>query len=96
MAAPAISPIGRACRAARPGGTALTDYRAVNQTGGVGQVFQDRTVRFFLDVGTPACNGANCWYTVQYEKGGSPTDRDLYDWNSWSVRVVGDPVRLIR
>lgn len=77
------------------GGTALTDYRAV-QTGGVGQVFQDRTVRFFLEVGTPACNGANCWYTVQYEKGGSPTDRDLYDWNSWSVRVVGDPVRLIR
>ncbi len=77
--------------------TALTDPRLpANQTGGVGQVFQDRTVRFFLDVGTPACNGANCWYTVQYEKGGSPTDRDLYDWNSWSVRVVGDPVRLIR
>lgn len=77
------------------GATALTDPRLI-QTGGVGQVFQDRTVRFFLTVGTPACNGADCWYRVQYEKGGSPADRDLYDWNSWQVRVVGDPVRLTR
>jgi hypothetical protein len=79
------------------GDTALTDPRLpANQTGGVGQIFQDRTVRFFLTVGTPPCNGSNCWYKVQYEKGGSAADRDLYDWNSWAVRVVGDPVRLIR
>lgn len=79
------------------GGTALTDPRPpAGQIGGVGQVFQDRTVRFELQVGTPACNGANCWYTVQYEKGGDPTATRLFDWNSWAVRVVGDPVRLVR
>ncbi len=77
------------------GGTALTDPR-VNQIGGVGQVFQDRTVRFFLNVGTPACNGANCWYKVQYEKGAAVGSATLGDWNSWGVRVVGDPVRLVR
>lgn len=77
------------------GGTALTDPR-VNQIGGVGQVFQDRTVRFFLNVGTPACNGSDCWYRVQYEKGAAVGSATLGDWNSWSVRVVGDPVRLIR
>jgi len=77
------------------GGTALTDPR-VNQIGGVGQVFQDRTVRFFLDVGTPACNGSDCWYRVEYEKGAAAGAAELFDWNSWSVRVVGDPVRLIR
>ncbi len=79
------------------GGTALTDPRLPgNQTGGVGQVFQDRTVRFFLTVGTPACNGSDCWYRVQYEKGAGAAARKLQDWNSWSVRVVGDPVRLVR
>lgn len=77
------------------GGTALTDPRLV-QTGGVGQVFQDRTVRFFLTVGTPACNGSDCWYRVEYEKGAAAAARKLQDWNSWSVRVVGDPVRLVR
>lgn len=78
------------------GNTALTDPRpAGGQTGGRGAIFQDRTIRFFLDVPTPACNGADCWYRVQYEKGG-PTDGALGDWNSWAVRVVGDPVRLIR
>lgn len=77
------------------GGTALTDPR-VNQIGGIGQVFQDRTVRFFLTVGSPACNGADCWYRVQYEKGAAVGAATLGDWNSWSVRVVGDPVRLIR
>lgn len=79
------------------GGTALTDPRPpAAQIGGVGQVFQDRTVRFELQINTPACNGNNCWYRVQYEKGGDPTATNLYDWNSWAVRVVGDPVRLIR
>lgn len=79
------------------GGTALTDPRLPgDQTGGVGQIFQDRTVRFFLDIGTPACNGADCWYRVQYEKGATDTSRFLNDWNSWAVRVAGDPVRLVR
>jgi len=78
------------------GNTALTDPRPIaGQTGGRGAIFQDRTIRFFLDVGTPACNGSDCWYKVQYEKGG-PDDGALGDWNSWAVRVVGDPVRLTR
>ena len=55
--------------------------------------FQNRTVRIRIDLtGTPDICDADCWWQIRYEPsaGGIVTDR-----TTWTVRVVGDPVRLI-
>ncbi len=55
--------------------------------------YNDHSVRVLVDL--PAgydCDGeTHCWWKIRYTKtsGGAPTDR-----TTWSVRVIGDPVRL--
>jgi hypothetical protein len=52
--------------------------------------FQNRTVRIEIPLSSYTC-GATCWWTIRYapEGTGVVTDR-----TTWSVRVIGDPVRL--
>ena len=54
--------------------------------------YNDRLMRLEIDL--PAdiedAYGGNTWWRVQYQTGGSPSDR-----TTWSVIVRGDPVRLV-
>ncbi len=58
---------------------------------GASSPFQNKTVR--IEVGIPSSYSCttNCWWRIRYEPGstGTVTDRTV-----WSVRVIGDPVRL--
>lgn len=58
--------------------------------------FQDRTIRILVDLPdtytcqTIAAQPDNCWWRVQYEDSNS----NATETTTWSVRVLGDPVRL--
>ncbi len=62
-----------------------------------GVSFQDRTVRVLIDLpgnyqcAEPANEPANCWWKVEYRD----SDTDANETITWSVRVLGDPIRLI-
>ena len=68
------------------GGTPCLDVRA--------DKFNDHAVRVLVDL--PAgydCDGeSHCWWKVRYDANGG--DREPTDRTTWSVRVIGDPVRL--
>ncbi len=54
--------------------------------------FNNQTVRLRITIPTgSACNGSDCWWRIRYQPkaAGTVTDKTV-----WSVRVVGDPVRL--
>lgn len=55
-------------------------------------IFNNQTVRIRMTVPDgSACVGNDCWWRIRYQpkSGANVTDRTV-----WSVRVVGDPVRL--
>ncbi len=68
------------------GGTPCLDV-----TGGT---YNDRSVRVLVDL--PAsynCDGqTHCWWKIRYDATGS--GEGPHDRTTWSVRVIGDPVRL--
>jgi hypothetical protein len=41
---------------------------------------------------TPAIDGPNCWWRVRYEP--TNTASGVTDRTTWSIRVIGDPIRL--
>ncbi len=66
-----------------------------SQSGTNRQWMQDRTVRMEVDLAGYTCNTAavpeNCWWKVRYvDDNGS-----IGEVTTWSVRIVGDPVRLV-
>ncbi len=52
--------------------------------------FNDRFVQIEIDIPDDYTCGADCWWRVRYTTSGSGTDR-----SGWSLRLLGDPVRLI-
>ncbi len=64
-------------------------YPCLNVTG---SAYQNQTVRLRMEVPTgSACVSNDCWWRIRYQPQGSGT---VTDKTVWSVRVVGDPVRL--
>lgn len=56
-----------------------------------GNPFASRFLIIEIDLPSDyACNGIDCWWRVRYGSTG-----DVNDSTTWSVRIVGDPVRLI-
>lgn len=58
--------------------------------------FQNRTIRMLVDIPVDSCveiagEPDNCWWKVLYED----SDANANETTTWSVRVIGDPVRLI-
>ncbi len=76
------------------------DLQTNNTCGGnpcldvTGSVYNDHAVRLLVDL--PAsydCDGeTHCWWKIRYDSTGGP--RPPTDRTTWSVRVIGDPVRL--
>ena len=52
--------------------------------------WNDHIVEIAIDVPPNYVCGSDCWWTIRYVTGTSPTDR-----SNWSVQFFGDPVQLI-
>ena len=55
-----------------------------------GNPFASRMLRLRVDLTGYTCNGNNCWWRIYY-KSTSAVD----DTTTWSVKIIGDPVRLV-
>ncbi len=55
-----------------------------------GSKFQNNEVTIKVDVPPGYTCSANCWWKVRYV----PTTGSVHDATEWSIRVIGDPVRL--
>ncbi|MCP3855831.1 MAG: hypothetical protein GY698_14010 [Actinomycetia bacterium] len=57
------------------------------------KIFNGRLVRMTIDLsGLPWGSFPDEWFQVQYNKTAAD---DSYDWTTWGVRVLGDPIRLV-
>ncbi len=52
--------------------------------------FHDRMIRVVIDLTGYTCNGTDCWWRIYYRSTGA-----VDDTTTWSVNIIGDPVRLI-
>ncbi len=71
--------------------TAVTgNYDCLNVTN---DRLQGRTANIRLDIPADYRCGTDCWWRIRYEPQGSVTS--VTDRTTWSIRIVGDPVRLV-
>jgi hypothetical protein len=52
--------------------------------------WNDHMVEVAIEVPPSYTCGSNCWWTVRYVTGSSPTDR-----SNWAIEFYGDPVQLV-
>lgn len=55
-----------------------------------GASWNDRMVEIAIDIPADYTCGADCWWKIRYNTGGSPSDR-----SNWTISYIGDPVQLI-
>ncbi len=78
--------------AAHPSGTASPCLDVTQIPGDTTNPFHDRMLRITIDLTGYTCNGTNCWWRILYNPIGTGS---VDDTTTWSVNIIGDPVRLI-
>jgi hypothetical protein len=77
----------------RGGGTLTnaSNCQVTTRSGGT-QYYQDKWLRFEIQLSANYDCSTDCWWTIKYDfgAGGSPNDR-----TTWALSVLGDPVHLV-
>ena len=55
-----------------------------------GNIFHDRMLRIRIDLTGYVCNAGDCWWRINYRSTSA-----VNDTTTWSVNIIGDPVRLV-
>ena len=76
--------------AAHPSGTNSPCLDVTQIPGDNTNPFHDRMIRVTIDLTGYTCNGTDCWWQLLYNSTNS-----VDDTTTWSVNIIGDPVRLI-